>query len=106
MLYTNAFDFKFSLSSLGFSLWGVTPWILACFLVSITSNVKTLIATCILIIILGVGGLWAAVDVMFIHIDAQGGLVLLFLPLWQLIIVALFSIPILVYRKSNNTKQG
>ena len=105
-LYIKAFDFKFSLSSLGFSLWGLSPWLLVTFLVSITSNERTLIATCVLSSVLAVGGLWAIVDVMFIHIDAQGGLVLLFLPFWQLMILALSSIPILMYRNPNNAKQG
>jgi len=105
-LYIKAFDFKFSLSALGFSLWGLSPWLLVTFLVSITSNERTLIATCVLSSVLAVGGLWAIVDVMFIHIDAQGGLVLLFLPFWQLMILALSSIPILMYRNPNNAKQG
>ena len=69
---------------LGMMLWAISPYLAMFIVLFIFSRKKVLIKTfsiCMLIISLFAG--YILFDTMFIHIDAQGGLIFLFLPIYQ-----------------------
>ncbi len=76
----------FSLYALKSALWGLCPWLYLAFICFFANNTKKLIAILSVAIIFGGLGLGIMADTLFFHPDAQGGLVFLFIPLWQLIL--------------------
>ena len=74
----------FSLVAVYFCLWGILPWLYVMFLTSVNRNTKFLKVIAALTLIVGGVGIAAMVDVLYFHPDAQGGLVFVFLPLYQI----------------------
>ena len=84
--------------AVGFTIWSIVPWLYAFGLVYFVTHVKKLKFILIVTVALGLFGIWAFIDTMYIHLDPQGGLVLLFLPLWQLL-AFLFATSLLLFFK-------
>ena len=74
----------FSLVAVYFCLWGILPWLYVMFLTSVNRNIKFLKVIAALTLIVGGVGIAGMVDVLYFHPDAQGGLVFVFLPLYQI----------------------
>ena len=81
----------FSLYALKSTLWGLCPWLYLAFICFFINNPKKLIAILSIAIIFGGLGIGIIVDTLFFHPDAQGGLVFLFIPLWQLVLFAFIT---------------
>ena len=84
--------------AIGFTLWSIVPWLYAFGLVYVVNHVKKLKFILIITLALGLFGIWAFIDTLYIHLDPQGGLVFLFLPLWQLL-AFLFATSLLLFFK-------
>jgi len=86
----------------GMILWSISPYLAMFIALLVFSKKKVLIKTfsvCIFVISLFAGLI--LFDTMFIHIDAQGGLVFLFLPIYQwLAFFVLLLICAIVYKFS------
>ena len=74
----------FSLAAVYFCLWGTLPWLYVMFLASLNRNIKYLKVIAALTLIVGGVGIVGMVDVLYFHPDAQGGLVFVFFPLYQI----------------------
>ena len=83
-----------SLYGLGSALWGISPWIYVAFISFFVKDTAKLISILSLAFVVGVAGIGIMVDTLFFHPDAQGGLIFIFIPLWQLIFFA-FITPLL-----------
>lgn len=81
----------FSPYALKSTLWGLCPWLYLAFICFFINNTKKLIAILSVAIIFGVLDIGIIVDTIFFHPDAQGGLVFLFIPLWQLVLFAFIT---------------
>lgn len=85
--YAKGPDAKMTLD--GFSVWIAAPFALMLIAVVLSHSVRTQV------VVLALSGMWAVAgvllywDAMFLHVDAQGGLVFLFIPLYQLVAVAI-----------------
>lgn len=77
----------------------VLPYFHLLLLVDITTNVNTLKFLYFLTVIIGCLSTWAFIDTLYINIDPQGALVLVFVPIWQLVFLAIVSLPVVFYRK-------
>ena len=60
------------------------------------------IAVLVLSLLIGGFDVWALVDAMFIHIDAQGGLIYIVAPLWQWVLLLLATLPVYFLNKVEN----
>jgi hypothetical protein len=94
----------FSLEALYFSLWGISPWIYVIFLAFFNGNIKFLKAITGLELVAGGVGIAGMVDVSYFHPDAQGGLVFIFLPLYQILFLVIATPFILFFTKNRELK--
>jgi hypothetical protein len=73
-------------SSIEIGAWAVFPYVILFLLLLISDKNRTQSVVAfvgsLLLVLLGVGALY---DGFFIHLDAQNGLLFLFIPLWQLV---------------------
>lgn len=74
----------FSLTAVYFCLWGTLPWMYVVFLTSINKNINFLKAIAALTLVVGGAGIAGIIDALYFHPDAQGGLVFVFYPLYQI----------------------
>ena len=72
-----------STTALGFIGWAVSPYFYLAVMMKLLSKKASISAVLIISVLVGGFGIWMLVDAMFIHIDAQGGLVFIVAPLWQ-----------------------
>lgn len=73
----------------GFAGWAALPWLACGFAVRWLSRSRAASALMLAAsALLCAATAWLLVDTLFVHIDAQGGLVFLFLPVWQLVALA------------------
>ena len=71
-----------------FLLWGLIPYIILGYVLKNISELsKNSTLSLIAIMAISLAGLYAMVDIMFIHPDPQGGLALLMVPLFQFIAI-------------------
>lgn len=89
-------DKMFSLVTLFFCLWGMAPWLGVVLLIRVSSHTKFLRALAGLSLMVGGAGIVGLVDVMYLHPDAQGALVFIFIPLYQLACLILLT-PFIFY---------
>lgn len=89
-----------STTSLYFCLWGSLPWFLVVFFASISKNNTFLKVLAALTVFVGGIGIFGMVDVLYIHPDAQGGLVFLFFPLYQLMFL-MAAMPLILFFTRN-----
>ncbi|MES2675943.1 MAG: hypothetical protein V4660_17025 [Pseudomonadota bacterium] len=73
-----------SLVALYFCLWGIVPWLYVIFLTFVNRDINFLKALAALTLVVGGLGVVGMVDVLYFHPDAQGGLVFVFFPLYQI----------------------
>ena len=73
--------------------WACTPYL---YLATTSSQVQApqpaIISRLVALLVASVGGLTLLVNATFIHLDPQNGLVLLFLPIYQWLVIGLFEI--------------
>lgn len=81
----------FSLTSVYFCLWGILPWMYVVFLTSINKNINFLKAIAPLTLVVGGAGIAGIIDALYFHPDAQGGLVFVFYPLYQTVILLVMT---------------
>lgn len=97
-----AVDNVFSLYTLGITVWAVAPWLYIATVSFFIKNTAKLISILSVASIVGVLSVGIMVDVLFFHLDAQGGLVFIFIPLWQLIFFV-FVTPVLLFIGKKST---
>ncbi len=79
------------LKMLAWLIWAVLPYLLLFFAVWVFKKNEVIINilfTCTLLIVLP--GILGYINALFIHIDAQGGLIFIFLPLYQICLTVIF----------------
>ena len=91
-----------SFEAIGFIGWAITPYTYLAVMAYVVSGKTTSITVLILVLLTGGFGVWAFIDAMFIHTDAQGGLVYVVVPFWQWIFLLLASLPVYYLNKVKN----
>lgn len=86
----------------GFIAWAVSPYAYLALMAKFVSTNAAKSAVFFFSLLAGSFGVWAIVDAMFIHLDAQGGLVYVFLPVWQWTFLVLASAPLYFLNKVKN----
>lgn len=81
----------FSLTAVYFCLWGILPWVYVVFLTSINRSINFLRAIAALTLVVGGAGIAGIIDALYFHPDAQGGLVFVFFPLYQTVILLVMT---------------
>lgn len=77
----------------GFALWALLPYAGFCLAARVIKSAWFITALLVLTILSVAAGAYFYIDAMFIHIDAQGALIFLFMPLYQVLAqIALFSV--------------
>jgi len=73
-------------SSIGFGAWAIFPYLILSLLLLISdkTRLQSIVAFVgsLILVLFGVGALF---DGFFVHLDAQNGLLFIFIPIWQLI---------------------
>lgn len=87
-----------SLSLDAFSVWVASPYFLLLIPAVLVQTKKGQVALLAFGVFMVVGGLFAYYDTMFLSRGSTGGLVFLFLPLWQLLIVIGITVGVIVTR--------
>ena len=85
--YAKGSDGRFTVD--GFTVWIASPFALLLIPAVLAHSVRAQLVVLVVAAILAVGGLLLYWDSMFVHIDAQGALVFLFIPLYQLVAVTI-----------------
>jgi len=88
--------------ALGFIVWAISPYFYLSVLAKAVTKKVSNIAVFILALFGGGLGLWVIVDAMFIHLDAQGGLVYIFIPLWQWVLFIIATLPVYFLNRVKN----
>lgn len=96
------FSFPRSMGEVGILAWLTAPYIYIAFLIAITSNRTTLFIEDTICVVFCALGAWFIYDSFYVNPDAQGALTLFFIPLWQLAILAISTLPIVISRKPIN----
>lgn len=102
VLTLNAANDAWSSSSLGFTAWGLVPWLYVAMITSFIAQKSKLIAIAITAAIVGLLGIGVMIDTLFIHLDAQGALGFIFIPLWQLVFFIFASPLLLLFKKAHS----
>ncbi len=92
----------YTLAAVGFIVWAMSPYGYLTLLIKLVSSKAATIAALVIAIITSVFGLGLLIDTMFIHLDAQGGLIYIFAPLWQWVGLLILSIPVFILNKAHN----
>ena len=92
----------YSISALGFIVWAVSPYSLLALLIKATKSKAAIFGVLALCILTSLFGLGLIIDAMYIHLDAQGGLIFIFAPLWQWVGLFILAIPVLILNMVNN----
>lgn len=91
-----------SAGALGFIGWTLTPYAYLAIMAKLVSRRASSIAVVVLAFLVGGFGIWVIVDAMFIHPDAQGGLIYAVAPLWQWVLLLLATLPVYFLNKVKN----
>lgn len=86
-------DPPLSMGALGIIGFAITPYIYLIVMAKFVSRYASLVAITILAVIIGILGVWALVDSMYVEPDAQGGLAFIVIPVYQwglLLVTTLF----------------
>ncbi|WP_039913307.1 hypothetical protein [Cellvibrio mixtus] len=102
VLTLNAANDAWSSSSLGFTAWGLVPWLYVAMITSFIAQKSKLIAIAITAAIVGLLGIGVMIDTLFIHLDAQGALAFIFIPFWQLVFFIFASPLLLLFKKAHS----
>jgi len=90
---------SFSLSTLGYLLLVITPYLFAMLLTKWSKNHITSMVMVGTSCVLALGGVFLIVDAMYIHPDAQGGLVFPVVAVYQWAILLVISLPLYFINK-------
>ena len=85
----------YTLTTIGFILWAISPYGLLLFVINKTKSKAAIIGGLVLSVLAVLFGLVFIIDAMYIHLDAQGGLIYIFAPLWQWVGLLVLSLPVL-----------
>ncbi len=96
-----AINSMFSLYAVGMMVWVSVPWIYVALIAALTKHKSKLIALLVAAVIAGAFGVGVIIDAFYFHIDAQSGLVFIFIPLWQLIFLVAISPLLLLFKKAH-----
>ena len=96
-----AMDQPFTLATLGFIAWAVSPYVFFGILTKLLTQNRAIKIAFVVSILVAAFGIWAIVDAMFIHLDAQGGLIFIFAPLYQWVAVLIAAIPVYLLNDKN-----
>ena len=88
--------------AIGLIGWALTPYVLMFAMLKFVSGKASTIIVILLIVLVGAFGNYALVDTMFIHPDAQGGLIFIVAPLGQWIVLLAASFPIYLWKRRGN----
>ena len=91
----------FALMTLYFCMLAVSPWAYASIIAACTNNTKILKTLLIASVSLAFLGFIILIDVMYIHPDNQGGLLFIWIPVWQLLFLLLTSPLLWFFREKN-----
>ncbi len=93
---------EFTLVVLGFMAWAMSPYLYLFLLVkySTNNNIKFILGSVLVICLLGVS---LQIDTALIGINAQGGLALLFIPVYQWVALVLITIVLAILKMAKNT---
>jgi len=94
-----------------FAVWVAAPSFVMLIPVVLANTVKAQVVVLVLSSLLVVGGLLLYWDAMFLHVDAQGALVFLFIPLYQFVAVVVVLCGVIFVRArahvaTNTTFEG
>jgi hypothetical protein len=81
-----------------FSLWIAAPFALMGMAIAVGNSVLSLRVLLALSILLALSSVFFYYDTLFVHVDAQGALIFLFLPLCQLVAVAIVLLGVIIAR--------
>jgi hypothetical protein len=81
--------------AVGIVAWALSPYGYLAVLIRAVTRKSATIAALVLSLLTGGFGVWGLADAMFIHPDAQGGLVFISGPLWQWVGLLLATVPVL-----------
>ena len=84
--------------------FAITPYVFLLYLTKNVSHHTSLIVIIVLSIITGIFGIWALLDSMFIHPDAQGGLAFIAIPALQWGLLLLATLAIYFFNKRKESK--
>jgi len=90
---------SFSLETLGYLLLIITPYLFAMLLTKWSKNHLASMVITGISSILALGGVFLIIDAMYIHPDAQGGLVFPVVAVYQWAILIVISIPLYIINK-------
>ncbi len=91
-----------SLGASGIIVWAISPYFYLFVMASAVTKKASRIAVFILALLAGSFGLWAIIDAMFIHLDAQAGLAYIFIPLWQWVLLIVATLPVYLFNRVKN----
>jgi len=92
-----------SLGALGFIVWALSPYAYMFTMAKLVDRKVATIVVIALVVLASAFGIWVLVDVMFIHPDAQGGLVFVAVPVWQWAFLLLATLPVYFLNRKRNT---
>jgi asparagine N-glycosylation enzyme membrane subunit Stt3 len=92
----------YSLTAIGFMAWAISPYGLLSILIKFSKSQITIPGTLILAVAASVFGLGLIIDALYIHLDAQGGLVYIIVPFWQWVTFLLCLVPFFLLNRENN----
>lgn len=82
-----------AMATAAFVAWALSPYACLAWAAALAATRASAIAVFLLTLLAGVLGIWSITDAMFIHPDAQGGLVFIFAPALQWALLALAALP-------------
>jgi len=91
-----AVSFPMSFSQILIIAWGVIPYGYLSFISSLGLKVISNYIVLMLSIFAGGYGVWLLLDSMVFNLDAQSGLVYMYVPGWQLMIFLIITLPMLL----------
>ena len=91
-----------SLTALGFIAWAVSPYLYLAVLAKLVPRKLSIYATLILALLVAGFGISVIIDATFIHSDAQGGLIYIFVPLWQWAFLVIGTVPVYILNIMKN----
>ena len=108
-LITVIIGLKMADSLLSLGTWvivgfAITPYVFLLYLTKNVSHHTSLIVIIVLSVITGIFGIWALLDSMFIHPDAQGGLAFIAIPALQWGLLLLATLAIYFFNKRKESK--
>jgi len=92
-------NYPISAGALGFIGWAVSPYFYLAVMAKLVSRRAATIVVAVVAFLVGGFGVWAFIDTMFIHPDAQGGLAFIVVPMWQWTMLLLATLPVYLLNK-------